>query len=91
MKRYKVDAVVEGNSENEVASKLMVAAYTQEFEIETLDVSLIEGEIEEYWLAEATEPVPEDNLPGEPFHFPHVSTLIDGLQKLKKERDANNS
>jgi hypothetical protein len=77
MNRYKVNAVVQGNTENEVAAKLMVAAYVQEFEVEELDVELIAAE------------VPEDNDSSQPFHFPHITELINGLQK--KAKDANDS
>jgi hypothetical protein len=84
MNRYKVNAVVQGNTENEVAAKLMVAAYVQEFEVEELDVELIAAEVR--FLAED---VPEDNDSSQPFHFPHITELINGLQK--KAKDANDS
>lgn len=69
---------MQGNSTNEVASKLMVAAYTNEFEISALDV--FEEPAEVRFL---TEVAPEDNIPGDTFHFPHIVTLMDGLKKKK--------
>jgi hypothetical protein len=84
MNRYRVDAIVQGETENEVAAKIMVAAYTQEFEIEELDVEIIDPEVR--FLAED---VPEDNDTSQPFHFPHITELINGLQK--KAKNANDS
>jgi hypothetical protein len=75
--RYKVEMVVTGKTVNEVSSKMMVAAYAHDFDIEDLKVERL-VERTEKWLEE-TNGV-EDNPPGAEFHFPHVQELVKHLR-----------
>jgi hypothetical protein len=83
-KRYSVKAVVTGNTVNEVASKLMVAAYTQDFELEELDIQELPSQRE--WLQEE-----EDVDLTEKFHFPHVQELLSHLRKTEPDADRPSS
>lgn len=89
MSTFDVRAVIQGNSVNEVASKLMTSAYIGDFELDELDIQLRrEPEKVLLWedvnqaLTSITNPV--DNEPGETFHFPRTQQLVEDLNKRGK-------
>lgn len=94
MSKYDVHAVVEGDSVNEVASKLMTGAYLVDFELEELEVAKQTGSevimlTEDVNNALARISAPEDNDPQDTFNFPHVKTLVNGLTDRKRRASAD--
>lgn len=76
--RYKVEMTLTGETINEIASKVMVAAYTGEFDIEDLLIEQVSSDPQ--WLTE------EEDV--DTFQFPHVKSLIDGLNERNRNGKA---
>lgn len=89
---YNVTARVEGDSLNQVVSKLMLGAYLADYELVELEVELAKDQHNVLFYEDVDAEFTEsdapaaDNDPTEVFRFPHVTDLIDGL----KERRRNN-
>jgi hypothetical protein len=78
--KYIITAQVEGKSANEVASKLLMAAYVAEVELEALDVELVPPTPTDIRQLAEEGPSDETNH-SETFHFPHIQELIEGIGK----------
>lgn len=89
MTTYDVTLTVQGKTVNEIASKMMTAAYMLDFELDDLEIVRRAGEPELLYEDAAEQLIrvtnPLDNDPAEEFRFPRTEELRQALIKRKKE------